>query len=121
MRMIKLKDVSQLEAFKDVVSLQVVDGNIEAVTLTLNGQALRIVSPDTYSRNIQLLMEEPKQETKHFRVVGTYMGMNTVPKVFDSEYDAKNYIVEMNGKLPYDEEHTLAVEEFSEFVEGTKI
>lgn len=120
MRMIKLKDVSQLAAFKDVVQLQVVDNAIEAVTITLDGQALRITSSDTYSKNVCLLMEEPKAEKKMFRVKGTFMGLD-VNKSFDEEYDAKNYIIEMNGKLPYDEEHSLEVEEYSEFVEGTRI
>ena len=121
MRMTKIKDVNDLGVFKDLVALQVVDGKVEAVILKNEGQELRITREGTYTDHLQLLKQEPLQETKKFRVAGEYMGIRIVPKVFDEEREATNYIISMNGKLPYDEEHSLAVEEFVEYAEGTKI
>lgn len=121
MRLAKIKDSTELGEFKDIISLQVVDGNVEAVVLAYNGQELRITAAGSYSSALKLLVEEPKEEVKRFRVKGTYMGMDIVPKEFDSQYDATQYIIELNGKLPYGEEHSLEIEEFSEFKQVTKI
>lgn len=121
MRLIKVKDSNDLGVFKDIIDIQVVDGNIEAVTINKDGKELRITSAGSYTNAIKLLVEEPKQERKMFRVKGYYMGMNTVPKEFDDEYEAKQYIIEMNGKLPYGEEHSLEVEEFTVLVDLTNI
>lgn len=121
MRLAKIKDQSDLGVFKDVIDMQVVDGGVEAIVIKLFGQELRVVSENSYSNFVKLLREEPKEEKKMFRVSGSYMGLEVVPKEFDSEYDANYYIIEMNGKLPYGEEHTLEVQPFSVFVESTKI
>jgi hypothetical protein len=119
--MIKIKDVNDLGVFKDIISLQVVDNKVEAIVVKAGKDELRIVKGDYYGNGLEILRQEPMQETKKFRVTGEYMGLQIVPKVFESEYDANSYIISMNGKLPYDEEHSLVVEEFVEYTEGTKI
>ena len=62
MKMVKAvteKDV----ALKDVVvSLQQVDGKIEAIVITdSEGKYIRIVKDGTYSENLKVLIEEPKE------------------------------------------------------------
>lgn len=62
MKMVKAvteKDV----ALKDVVvSLQQVDGKIEAIVITdSEGKYIRIVKDGTYSENLKILIEEPKE------------------------------------------------------------
>ena len=47
-RLISIKAVSELpEAFKDKVSFQVVDNNVEAVNFTVGEETLRIVTNGT--------------------------------------------------------------------------
>lgn len=121
MRMTKIKDTNDLGVFKDIVTLQVVDGHVEAVIVKCGNEEIRITKPEGYSTTLAILKQEPLQETKKFRVTGEYMGLQILPKVFDEEYDANQYIVSMNGKLPYGEDHSLTVEEFAEYAEGTKI
>ena len=51
---IKLKDID--------VNLQIVDGTIEAVVVTdADGKFIRIVKDGTYSDNLKVLIEEPKE------------------------------------------------------------
>ena len=51
---IKLKDID--------VNLQIVDGKIEAVVVTdVDGKFVRIVKDGTYSDNLKVLIEEPKE------------------------------------------------------------
>ena len=120
MRLVQIKDSSNLGTFKDAVALQIVDGNVEAIVLTVNGETLRITAGGSYSNTLKLLVEEPKDETTMFRVGGEYMGLS-VDKTFTQKYDADNYLSEMVGKLPYGESHSLQVESFTVLTDKTKI
>jgi hypothetical protein len=86
MKMVKAvteKDV----ALKDVVvSLQQVDGKIEAIVITdSEGKYIRIVKDGTYSENLKILIEEPKEyETvyklavKEFKVINPNDGGQSI-------------------------------------------
>lgn len=70
-RLISIKAVSELpEAFKDKVSFQVVDNNVEAVVITLGEETLRIVGTDSYSKNVKVLKTQPKKEVTKYKLSG---------------------------------------------------
>lgn len=59
-RLISVKTVSDLpEAFKDRVSFQVVDENLECIMITIGNTTIRVVSKDAYSNTLKVLAEEP--------------------------------------------------------------
>ena len=70
-RLISIKAVSELpEAFKDKVSFQVVDNNVEAVTFTVGEETLRIVTNGTYSNHLKILAQQPKKEVTKYKLSG---------------------------------------------------
>ena len=75
-RLISIKAVSELpEAFKDKVSFQVVDNNVEAVVITLGEETLRIVGTDSYSKNVKVLKTQPKKEVTKYKLSGIVGGL----------------------------------------------
>ena len=60
-RLISVKNASDLpEVFKDKVLFNIVDGNVEGVVLIIRDQVIQIVSKDTYSNTLKVLMREPE-------------------------------------------------------------
>lgn len=62
MKMIKAVNENDITLAGVSVSLQQVDGKIEAVVITdSEGKYIRIVKDGTYSENLKILIEEPKE------------------------------------------------------------
>ncbi len=120
-RLISIKAVSELpEAFKDKVSFQVVDNNVEAVVFTLGDATLRIVTNGSYSNNLKVLQSQPKKEVTKYKLSGSAGGMTMQPEMFDSEYDADEKRKGYERKFDYNEVD-LKIEPVVEFVEEDKI
>lgn len=103
MKMVKAvteKDV----ALKDVVvSLQQVDGKIEAIIITdSEGKYIRIVKDGTYSENLKILIEEPKEYETVYKLTVKIDDGVSVYKLKDKDaverkvmyLDEKDYTVE---------------------------
>ena len=69
MKMIKAVSEKDLSLQGVVVSLQQVDGGVEAITITdASGKYLRIVKDGTYSDTLKVLIEEPKEYTTVYKL-----------------------------------------------------
>ena len=120
-RLISIKAVSDLpEAFKDKVSFQVVDNNVEVVVFTLGDATLRIVTNGSYSNNLKVLQSQPKKEVTKYKLSGSAGGMQMQPEMFDSENDADEKRKAYECKFDYNEVD-LSIEPVVEFVEEDKI
>ena len=105
-RLISIKAVSELpEAFKDKVSFQVVDNNVEAVVITLGEETLRIVGTDSYSKNVKVLKTQPKKEVTKYKLSGVVGDLIMQPEMFDTEYEA------IEKRKRKSNEHTLSFDE----------
>ena len=94
-RFIKVASVLDLpESLKNVVQFQVVDGNVEAVIVTINDESVRIVVNGTYSNNLKVLKAEPKEEKKYYVVNGTVSGLRIIAQGFEKEDEADEFIRE---------------------------
>lgn len=69
MKLIKAVNSSDIK-LKDIdVNLQIVDGKIEAVVVTdVDGKFIRVVKDGTYSDNLKVLIEEPKEFETVYKV-----------------------------------------------------
>lgn len=120
-RLISIKAVSELpEAFKDKVSFQVVDNNVEAVTFTVGEETLRIVTNGTYSNHLKILTQQPKKQVTKYKLSGIVGDLTMQPEMFDSEQEAdekrKNYEYKFNfGEVE------LKIEPVVEYVDEEKI
>jgi dihydrofolate reductase len=102
-RLISIKAVSELpEAFKDKVSFQVVDNNVEAVVIALGEETLRIVGTDTYSKNVKVLK---KYDEENIYIIGgesiyrqmlPYCDVAHVTKI-DHAYEADAYFPDLDS------------------------
>lgn len=98
----KVKTVNDLpESLKSLVQFQVVDGNVEAVTVSLGNDSIRIVVNGTYSNNLKILKAEEKEEKKIYIVSGTISDAEIIPKGFENEHEADDFIssIYSNGDL----------------------
>jgi hypothetical protein len=69
MKMIKAVSEKDLSLEGVVVSLQQVDGKVEAIVITdATGKYLRIVKDGTYSDTLKVLIEEPKEYTTIYKL-----------------------------------------------------
>ena len=120
-RLLSIKAVSGLpEVFKDKVSFQVVDNNVEAVVITLGEETLRIVTNGTYSNHLKILTQQPKKQVTKYKLSGIVGGLTMQPEMFDSEHKAderrKNYEYKLNfGEVE------LKIEPVVEYVDEEKI
>ena len=122
-RLISIKAVSELpEAFKDKVSFQVVDNNVEAVVITLGEETLRIVGTDSYSKNVKVLKTQPKKEVTKYKLSGVVGGLTMQPEMFDSdsEYEADEKRKSYEYKFNFGEVE-LKIEPVVEYVDEEKI
>ena len=120
-RLISIKAVSELpEAFKDKVSFQVVDNNVEAVVITLGEETLRIVGTDSYSKNVKVLKTQPKKEVTKYKLSGIVGGLTMQPEMFDSEYEADEKRKSYEYKFNFGEVG-LKIEPVVEYVDEEKI
>lgn len=117
-RLISIKAVSELpEAFKDKVSFQVVDNNVEA---TLGEETLRIVGTDTYSKNVKVLKTQPKKEVTKYKLSGIVGGLTMQPEMFESEHEADEKRKSYEYKFNFGEVE-LKIEPVVEYVDEEKI
>ena len=120
-RLISIKAVSELpEAFKDKVSFQVVDNNVEAVTFTVGEETLRIVTNGTYSNHLKILTQQPKKQVTKYKLSGIVGGLTMQPEMFESEYDADEKRKSYEYKFNFGEVE-LKIEPVVEYVDEEKI
>ena len=120
-RLISIKAVSELpEAFKDKVSFQVVDNNVEAVTFTVGEETLRIVTNGTYSNHLRILTQQPKKQVTKYKLSGIVGGLTMQPEMFDSEYEADEKRKSYEYKFNFGEVE-LKIEPVVEYVDEEKI
>ena len=120
-RLISIKAASELpETFKDKVSFQVVDNNVEAVVITLGEETLRIVTNGTYSNHLKILAQQPKKEVTKYKLSGVVGGLTMQPEMFDSEHEADEKRKSYEYKFNFGEVE-LKIEPVVEFVEEDKI
>lgn len=91
MKMIKAISEKDLSLQGVVVSLQQVDDKVEAITITdASGKYLRIVKDGTYSDNLKVLIEEPKEYTTVYKLtVKIDDGVSTYKFDTKSKVDSK--------------------------------
>ena len=119
-RLISIKAASDLPSeFKDKIELQIVDNAIEAVVLKINGQSVRIVGTDNYSKNVKILTAQPKKEVTKYRLVGKVADLEVQPQTYDTEYEAEEAKRKYDSKFDYDT--NLTIESVVEFVDEDKI
>ena len=120
-RLISIKAVSELpETFKDKVSFQVVDNNVEAVTFTVGEETLRIVNNGTYSNHLKILAQQPKKQVTKYKLSGIVGGLTMQPEMFDSEYEADEKRKSYEYKFNFGEVE-LKIEPVVEYVDEEKI
>ena len=120
-RLISIKAVSELpEAFKDKVSFQVVDNNVEAVTFTVGEETLRIVTNGTYSNHLKILTKQPKKPVTKYKLSGIVGGLTMQPEMFDSEHEADEKRKSYEYKFNFGEVE-LKIEPVVEYVDEEKI
>ena len=120
-RLISIKAVSELpEAFKDKVSFQVVDNNVEAVTFTVGEETLRIVNNGTYSNHLKILAQQPKKKVTKYKLSGIVGGLTMQPEMFDSEHEADEKRKSYEYKFNFGEVE-LKIEPVVEYVDEEKI
>ena len=120
-RLISIKAVSELpEAFKDKVSFQVVDNNVEAVTFTVGEKTLRIVTNGIYSNHLKILTQQPKKEVTKYKLSGIVGGLTMQPEMFDSEHEADEKRKSYEYKFNFGEVE-LKIEPVVEYVDEEKI
>ena len=120
-RLISIKAVSELpEAFKDKVSFQVVDNNVEAVVITLGEETLRIVTNGTYSNHLKILTQQPKKQITKYKLSGVVGGLTMQPEMFDSEHEADEKRKSYEYKFNFGEVD-LKIEPVVEYVDEEKI
>ncbi|MGC9582244.1 UNVERIFIED_CONTAM: hypothetical protein PVV41_26965, partial [Salmonella enterica subsp. enterica serovar Typhimurium] len=113
--------VSELpEAFKDKVSFQVVDNNVEAVSFTVGEETLRIVTNGTYSNHLKILTQQPKKQVTKYKLSGIVGGLTMQPEMFDSEHEADEKRKSYEYKFNFGEVD-LKIEPVVEFVDEEKI
>ena len=120
-RLISIKAVSELpEAFKDKVSFQVVDNNVEAVSFTVGEETLRIVTNGTYSNHLKILTQQPKKQVTKYKLSGIVGGLTMQPEMFDSEHEADEKRKSYEYKFNFGEVE-LKIEPVVEYVDEEKI
>ena len=120
-RLISIKAVSELpESFKDKVSFQVVDNNVEAVTFTVGEETLRIMNNGTYSNHLKILAQQPKKQVTKYKLSGIVGGLTMQPEMFDSEYEADEKRKSYEYKFNFGEVE-LKIEPVVEYVDEEKI
>ena len=119
-RLISIKTASDLPSeFKDKIELQIVDNAIEAVVLKINGQSVRIVGTDNYSKNVKILTAQPKKEVTRYRLVGKVADLDVQPQTYDTEHEAEEAKRKYDSKFDYDT--NLVIESVVELVDEDKI
>ena len=119
-RLISIKAASDLPSeFKDKIELQIVDNAIEAVVLKINGQSVRIVGTDNYSKNVKILTEQPKKEVTKYQLIGKVADLEVQPQTYDTEYEAEEAKRKYDSKFDYDT--NLVIESVVELVDEDKI
>lgn len=120
-RMVSIKTHAEIPpSLKEIVSLQVVDNNIEAVVVKVGNEYIRITKADAYANNLKLAKEQGKIEVTRFVVTGKYLGMVEVHEEFEDKWDAQAKFDEYVSKAGY-AEHGLEVKEIVVLVEPDKI
>ena len=101
---------------KEIVKLQVQDNKIEAVVIKLGNEYVRITKSGAYTDELKITKEQPKKEVKKWKVSGTVLDSEIVPKIFNSEREAESFKYDMESKVRLDQSD-LKIEEFVELVD----
>lgn len=92
MRMKSVKSQVELGDFSEIITLQVMDSNTEAVIVKYKDKELRITVGDSYSNNLKLSMEEPKEEVIKYYVTGSVKGIKISDSdLFETKVEAEDY------------------------------
>lgn len=103
MRLVKVKEASKVELIGVEVDFQVVDNNVEAVTITdIEGNSIRICKSESYGTNLSVMIPQPQVEEEHVFVVGTLVDIEVskdfgVSGDYDNETAATEYACQLNG------------------------
>lgn len=96
------------------VSLQITDGNIEAVVISQGDKSIRVVKNGTYNDYLKILTNSPEQYTTKYKASFTSDDGEYRSKVFDSEEKCVKWF-EDNWVLPDDG----VIEEIKELVKDS--
>lgn len=116
-RMVKVTKESELNFMDVKVSLQVVDGKIEAVTIHDGFESIRIVQDGTYSQALKVLRSESKVARKHVFIRGDVLGVEINKDMGEDSHEvreaARGELASMLSQLSYElyEEPLEIVEE----------
>lgn len=120
-RLISVKTVSDLpEAFKDKVSLQVVDNKVEAVIFTIGEESIRVVKDGTYSNDLKILTQQPKKQVTRYKLSGSVGGLVMIPELFDQELEADAKRKSYEYKFDFDQVD-LKIDPVVEFVDEERL
>lgn len=110
-RQVVIKDEQAIpSSLKNVVTLQVIDGGVEAVVINgTDGEYIRISKAETYSSYLRVSKQEEKTPVTKFAVTGKYLGMVDVYELFETELEAENKLNEYNQKAGWPVELGLEV------------
>lgn len=121
MRYTKITDVKELPtSLKEIIKLQVVDGNVEAVEIKIGNDMVRIVKLGEYSSTLKLLTPQPMKEVVKWIVSGSISDVAIAEKEFNNEQAAKNFIDQKKTDF-YSNSVDLTTSPKSVFVEETKV
>ena len=116
-RLVTIKTQQEIpDSLKEIVKLQVQDNKIEAVVIKLGNEYVRITKGGTYSDDLKITKEQPKKEVKKWKVSGTVLESEIVPKIFNSEREAESFKHDTESRVNYNQSD-LKIEEFVELVD----
>lgn len=106
-----------------VVSFQVENDKVEAVTVKMGDEYIRITKNEMYSSHLRISKEQGKIVIKKFALKGKYLGIVDVYEEFEDKYAAqeKQEMYRNKANLYTAEETGLTIEEVEVEVDPDKI
>lgn len=93
LRLVTVKESSQLPKFEGIeISFQIMDGNIEAVSITQGDKMMRVVKNGTYTDTLKVLVEKGKEYITTYRASYTDANSVTHSCVKTTEEEAKYWL-----------------------------
>lgn len=94
MKLIKATTEKDIQLEGVSVTLQQVDGKVEAIVITdVNGKYIRIVKEGAYSETLKVLIEEPKEYTIVYDVKVKQSDGGVVSYTFNTKAEADNKVL----------------------------
>lgn len=98
-RNVSINSESELPDLDVPVHFQITDNKIEAVTVGGGDNQIRITFKDTYSQTLKVTKPQQAKEKTVFVVEGKLLGVSDFCSCeFSSEFDAKNYLLDLESK-----------------------